>query len=123
VARAGEVTGRRPGPRAAAREDAGVTLIELVIIVVIIAIIAAISVALYQDIVKKSKLAADESIVGSLRSAVAIYYANTNGLFPADLASVEALVTPAPVFNCSVPPDYDPSNGKLTLTASLSDCP
>ena len=105
------------------RDQRGLTLVELMIVVTIIAIIAAVAIAVYQDIVKKSKLAADQGIVSSLRSAVAIYYGRSNGLFPATMASVEALVQPAPVYNCTVPPTYDPANGKISFTATLSDCP
>jgi Tfp pilus assembly protein PilE len=93
------------------------------IVVTIIAIIAAVAIAIYQDIVKKSKLAADQGVVASLRSAVAIYYGRSNGLFPATMSAVEALVQPAPVYNCAVPPVYDNANGKITFTATLGDCP
>jgi type IV pilus assembly protein PilA len=105
------------------RDQRGLTLVELMIVVTIIAIIAAVAIAVYQDIVKKSKLAADQGVVSSLRSAVAIYYGRSNGLFPATMASVEALVQPVPVYNCAVPPVYEPANGKITFTATLSDCP
>jgi prepilin-type N-terminal cleavage/methylation domain-containing protein len=104
-------------------DQRGLTLVELMIVVTIIAIIAAVAIAIYQDIVKKSKLAADQGIVSSLRSAVAIYYGRSNGLFPTNMASVEALVQPVPIYNCSVPPVYDSANGKITFTASLGDCP
>jgi Tfp pilus assembly protein PilE len=93
------------------------------IVVTIIAIIAAVAIAVYQDIVKKSKLAADQGVVSALRSAVAIYYGRSNGLFPATFGAVEALVQPAPVYNCTVAPTYDSANGKITFTASLADCP
>jgi Tfp pilus assembly protein PilE len=93
------------------------------IVVTIIAIIAAVAIAVYQDIVKKSKLAADQGVVSSLRSAVAIYYGRSNGTFPGTLAAVEGLVQPAPVYNCAIAPTYDASNGKITFTATLSDCP
>lgn len=105
------------------RDQRGLTLVELMIVVTIIAIIAAVAITLYQDIVKKSKLAADQGVVSSLRSAVAIYYGRTNGLFPGTMGAVEALVQPAPIYNCSILPVYDPANGKITFTASLSDCP
>jgi prepilin-type N-terminal cleavage/methylation domain-containing protein len=104
------------------RQERGLTLVELMIVVTIIAIIAAVAIAVYQDIVKKSRLAADQGVVSSLRSAVAIYYGRTNGLFPGDLPAVEALVTPVPVYNCNVPPVYDPANGMITFTATLADC-
>jgi type IV pilus assembly protein PilA len=105
------------------RDQRGLTLVELMIVVTIIAIVAAVAIAIYQDIVKKSKLAADQGIVSSLRSAVAIYYGRSNGLFPSTLASVEALVQPAPIYNCAVAPIYEPANGKITFTATIDDCP
>ena len=128
----GHATGPEPrGLRAAVRrwrrsrrrDQRGLTLIELMILVTIIAIIAAVAIAVYQDIVKKSKLAADQAVVSSLRSAVAIYYGRSNGLFPSTMTSVEGLVQPAPVYNCTVPPVYDSTNGKITFNATLNDCP
>ena len=105
------------------RDQRGVTLVELMIVVTIIAIIAAVAIAIYQDIVKKSKLSADQAVVASLRSAVAIYYGKSNGLFPGTMGAVNGLVTPAPLYNCSVSPTYDPANGKITFTATIDDCP
>jgi Tfp pilus assembly protein PilE len=98
------------------------TLVELMIVVTIIAIIAAVAMAVYQDIIKKSRLAADQGVVSSLRSAVAIYYGRSNGMFPGSLGAVESLVTPAPIYNCSVIPTYDSGNGKITYVATLGDC-
>jgi len=91
--------------------------------VAIIAIIAAIAVALFQDLNRKARLGADSGTVASIRSAVALYYGKTNGLFPASLASINTLITPAPVFQCTVTPAYDPANGKITFTATIADCP
>jgi prepilin-type N-terminal cleavage/methylation domain-containing protein len=109
--------------RSRKRDQRGLTLVELMIVVTIIAIIAAVVMSIYQDVVKKSKLAADQGIVSSLRSAVAIYYGKSNGLFPSSMGSVEALVQPAPAYNCTVLPTYDPANGKITFTATIDDCP
>jgi prepilin-type N-terminal cleavage/methylation domain-containing protein len=104
------------------RRQRGLTLVELMVVVTIIAIVAAVAMAVYQDITRKAKLAADQGIVASLRSAVAIYYGRSNGLFPGSLGNVETLVTPVPTYNCSVPPTYDTGNGKITFTATLGDC-
>jgi prepilin-type N-terminal cleavage/methylation domain-containing protein len=127
------VDGRQPAGRAprtrrcrgrfTVRREDGLTLVELMIVVAIIAIIAAITITLYNDIVRKSKLAADYGTVAALRSAVAIYYGRTNGSFPPGLPEVLTLVTPTPAFQCSVTPSYSPANGKLEFTATLSDCP
>ena len=109
--------------RSRRRDQRGLTLVELMIVVTIIAIIAAVAIAIYQDIVKKSKLAADQAVVSSLRSAVAIYYGKNNGIFPGSMPGVEGLVQPSPAYNCSVTPLYDKNNGKITFNATIDDCP
>jgi hypothetical protein len=32
-------------------------------------------------------------------------------------------VTPAPIYNCMIAPDYDSGNGKISFTATIDDCP
>ena len=105
------------------RSQKGLTLVELMVVVAIIAIIAAVAITVFQDIQKKAKLAADQGNVASMRSGVAIYYGKHNGVFPPSEASVEALVTPAPVWQCGTTPTYDTGNGKVTFTATVNDCP
>ena len=103
------------------RSERGVTLVELMVVVAIIAIIAAIAVALFQDLQKKAKLAADQGSVGAMRSSVALYYGKNNGLFPATEGAVESLTTPAPQWNCGGP-SYDATNGKVTYTFTITSC-
>ena len=88
-------TQRRP----LARSNAGVTLVELMVVVAIIAIIAAIAITLYQDIQKKTRLAADQGTMAALRSAIAIYYGMNEGLFPGSQAAVFTLLQ-APSWQC-----------------------
>ena len=110
--------------RSRKRDQRGLTLVELMIVVTIIAIIAAVAIAIYQDIVKKSKLAADQGIVSSLRSAVAIYYGKSNGLFPASMLGRGSVSSSRRrCTTARVPPTYDPANGKITFTATIDDCP
>ncbi len=54
----------------------GFTLIELVIIIVVLGILAAVAIPKYQDITGEAKEAAGRASLGSLRSAITIYYAN-----------------------------------------------
>ena len=105
------------------RSQKGLTLVELMVVVAIIAIIAAVAITVFQDIQKKAKLAADQGNVAAMRSAVAIYYGKNNGIFPLDVASVQTLVTPTPQWQCNTTPGYDTDNGKVTFTASVTDCP
>lgn len=60
-----------------ARKRAGFTLIELVMVIVILGILFAISIPKYVDLTKSAKAATLKANLGTIRSTVAIYYANT----------------------------------------------
>lgn len=60
----------------------GFTLIELMIVVAIIGILAAIAIPKFADLVTKSKESAVKGSLGSVRSAISIYYSDTEGVFP-----------------------------------------
>ena len=62
----------------------GFTLIELMIVVAIIGILSAIAVPKFGNLVRKAKEAAVKGGLGALRSAISIYYADTEGTFPQD---------------------------------------
>jgi len=58
------------------KNQQGFTLIELVIIIVILGILAAVAIPKYQDLSGEAREASARSSLGSLRSAITIYYAN-----------------------------------------------
>jgi prepilin-type N-terminal cleavage/methylation domain-containing protein len=60
----------------------GFTLIELMIVVAIIGILAAVAVPKFADLVTKSKEASVKGSLGSVRSALSIYYGDTEGAYP-----------------------------------------
>lgn len=67
-----------------ARTVRGFTLIELMIVVAIIGLLAAIAIPKFADLVQKSKEAATKGKLGTVRSAVSLYYANNEGIYPGD---------------------------------------
>jgi type IV pilus assembly protein PilA len=64
-----------------ASQQAGFTLIELMIVVAIIGILAAIAVPVFQDYVVRSKVTEGLNLTGSAKAAVGDYY-NNKGSFP-----------------------------------------
>lgn len=67
------------------KSQKGFTLIELMIVVAIIGILAAVAVPKFADLVTKSKEASVKGQLGSVRSALSIYYGDTEGSYPSDM--------------------------------------
>ncbi len=64
----------------------GFTLVELMIVIAIIGILAGIAVPRYMNFLKRSKEGATKGSLGALRSALNIYYADTEFYFPEIIA-------------------------------------
>lgn len=62
----------------------GFTLIELIMIIIIIGILAVIAIPRYVDLQAQARQAAEEGIVGAVRSGIMTYYAE-NRAFPTAL--------------------------------------
>ena len=60
----------------------GFTLIELMIVVAIIGILAAIAIPQFANLVSKSQEGATKGNLGTIRSALSIYYGDTEGWYP-----------------------------------------
>jgi len=63
----------------------GFTLIELTIVVTIIGVLAAIAIPQFGDMVAKSQEGATAANLGILRTAISIYYGDTEGAYPTTL--------------------------------------
>lgn len=57
-------------------KERGFTLIEIIILVVILGILAAVVIPKYLDLSKTTEKAVAEQLVGSMRSALSLYYSN-----------------------------------------------
>lgn len=65
------------------RSKKAFTLIELMIVVAIIGILAGIAIPRYLNFIRRSHEAATKGHLGALRSALAIYYSDVEGFYPA----------------------------------------
>ena len=66
----------------------GFTLIELMIVVAIIAILAAVAAPKFGEQILKSKDAKGLAVIGTIRSASTVYYADNDGVAAPDIATV-----------------------------------
>jgi prepilin-type N-terminal cleavage/methylation domain-containing protein len=73
----------------------GFTLIELMIVVAIIGILAAIAIPQFANLVSKSQEGATKGNLGSLRSALSIYYGDTEGWYPTGATALNTLTVGA----------------------------
>ena len=62
----------------------GFTLIELMIVVAIIGVLASIAIPKFAGLMRKSQEGATKGALGTVRSALSIYYADNEGYFPSD---------------------------------------
>jgi len=67
-------------------QSQGFTLIELMIVVAIIGILAAIAIPQFANLVSKSQEGRCKANLGTIRSALSIYYGDTEGWYPANAA-------------------------------------
>ncbi len=63
----------------------GFTLVELVIVIAILGILALYALPKYQGIIKEARSSEARAQLGSVRSAIGIYYAKNHGKYPAQL--------------------------------------
>ena len=69
-------------------KKSGFTLIELMIVVAIIGILAAIAIPKFAELIRKSGEGASKGNLGSIRSALSIYYGDMEGQYPNTVASL-----------------------------------
>jgi len=63
----------------------GFTLVELAIVIAILGILAMYAIPKYQGMVEEARTAQAKAQLGTVRSALAIYYAKNSGKFPGTL--------------------------------------
>src|SRR5947208_1400171 len=69
----------------------GFTLIELAIVVAIIGILAAIAIPQYANLVAKSQEGTAKGNLGTMRSALSVYYGDMDGTYPVDVGNLNSL--------------------------------
>src|ERR1035437_7420472 len=69
----------------------GFTLIELMIVVAIIGILAAIAIPQFANLVSKSQEGRTKANLGTIRSALSIYYGDSEGWYPVGAAALNSL--------------------------------
>ena len=74
------------------KKDGGFTLVELLVVVIIVGILAAVAIPMYQGASDRSKASEAVAALGTIRSALRVYYAEHAG-YPvhADTVQVDSL--------------------------------
>jgi general secretion pathway protein G len=91
-------------------KKAGFTLIELMIVVAVIGILSAVAIPKFASMVRKSREAATRGNIGAIRSALNIYYSDTEGNAP---LSLEALTIDKKYMD-AIPPAWTQEFGRTT---------
>ncbi len=69
-------------------KTAGFTLVEMMMVMTMIAILATIALPKLAYALQKAKEGSAKGNLGSLRTALSVYYADTEGRFPSDLSEL-----------------------------------
>lgn len=100
---------------------AGFTLIELMIVVAIIGILAAVAIPKFADLLKKAKEGATKGKLGSVRSALSIYYGDAEGSFPESPNFLTINGTYMNVIPAAAMPPYHAADKNFDLNADEND--
>ena len=92
----------------------GFTLIELMIVVAIIGILAAIAIPKFAELIRKSNEGASKGNLGSIRSALSIYYGDMEGVYPDDPNSLTTNGKYLAAIPKSKAPNYHPDSSMFT---------
>ena len=89
--------------------EKGFTLIELMIVVAIIGILAAIAIPRFADMLEKAREGSTKGNLGTIKSAITIYYGDREGVWPGDVGAIEfsGYLEPVPQVKCTYP--WDPA--------------
>ncbi len=99
-------------------KTAGFTLIELMIVVAVIAILAMIAIPKMSELVRKGNEAGTVGNLGSVRSALHIYYLDTDETYPVD---INFIIAPgSKYYNGASPVAYTVDHGRNTLIEQVS---
>ena len=99
----------------------GFTLIELMIVVAIIGILAAIAIPKFAELIRKSNEGASKGNLGSIRSALSIYYGDMEGVYPTDVVAL----TQNGKYMTAIPkaktPNFHPDSASVNQAATPVD--
>ncbi|MEK7274653.1 MAG: type II secretion system protein [Candidatus Desantisbacteria bacterium] len=95
------------------KKQNGFTLVELIIVCAIIGLLSAICIVRFVELIDKAREMVATANLCSLRTAIAIYYSDTKGLFPVSLDNVRR------VRGGEIIPEFVPRYIQKIPTASL----
>lgn len=102
------------------RQSRGFTLMELMMVVAIISLIASIALPKFGNMVIRTKESATKGSLGALRSAISIYYADSEGRFPG-VGELEFSLTSGGRYIKDIPPCRVPAPGDHPESTNIVD--
>lgn len=98
----------------------GFTLIELMMVVAILSILAAIAIPKFGNMVVKARESSLKGSLGAIRSGLSIYYADTEGGYPAS-GGLDTSLTGGQKYLKAIPSCQVPAPGNHPSTTGVTD--
>lgn len=102
------------------RRKTGFTLIELMLVVAILSILASIAIPKFGNMVVKARESSLKGSMGAIRSGLSIYYADTEGCYPAS-GGLDSSLTSGQKYLPSIPFCQVPAPGNHPSTSAVLD--
>lgn len=101
--------------------EAGFTILELMIVVTIIGILAGVAAIKYGTLLRKADEGAVQGNLGTLRSAISIYYADMEGQYPQTLSALTASSKYLKAVPSGKIPSYHQASALVTSAVTADD--
>jgi prepilin-type N-terminal cleavage/methylation domain-containing protein len=101
--------------------NSGLTLVELMIVVLVIGVLASIETPNLAELIRKSNEGATKGNLGTIRSALTLYFGDSEGQYPSDISALTVGARYIAALPTAKIPSYHPDASAVTMAIASND--